>query len=273
MTVRRAAVGGSWYPGSAAALSAAVDAHLAAAADAPPAPDRLVAIVAPHAGLIYSGPVAAYAYRLLRERAVDLLVLVGPSHFVGFEGVAAFRGTGFETPLGVAAIDQECTEALMQASAIVRDYPSAHAREHSLEMQLPFIRRVAPGAKIVALVMGWQKPTTMRSLGDALASVLQGRNALLVASTDLSHYQDADTAARLDAVVIDHVARLDADGLQSALEVRPEHACGGGPTVAVLRAACQLGADRSVILKYADSGDVSGDKSAVVGYLAAAIGT
>jgi hypothetical protein len=253
-------------------LSAAVDAHLAAADDAPRAPDRLVALVAPHAGLIYSGPVAAYAYRRLRERLVDLVVLVGPSHFVGFDGVAAFRGTGFDTPLGVAAIDQELTESLMQASPIVRDYPAAHAREHSLEMQLPFIRRVAPDAKLVALVMGWQQPATVRGLGDVLASALQGRDALLVASTDLSHYQDADTAARMDAVVIDHVARLDADGLQGALDVRPEHACGGGPTVAVLRAARQLGADRSVILKYADSGDVSGDKSSVVGYLAAAIG-
>ena len=125
---------------------------------------------------------------------------------------------------------------------------------------------------IVALVVGWQTAGTARELGDVLGSVLQGRRALLVASTDLSHYQDAQTAARLDAVVIDHVARLDADGLQLALNVRPEHACGGGPTVAVLRAARRLGADTSVVLKYADSGDVSGDKSAVVGYLAAAIG-
>src|SRR5687767_13468341 len=108
MTVRRAAVAGTWYPESAAALSAAVDGYLAAAVDAPGAPDRLIALVAPHAGLIYSGPVAAYAYRLLRERPVDLIVLVGPSHFAGFEGVAAFRGTGFETPLGVAPIDRDC---------------------------------------------------------------------------------------------------------------------------------------------------------------------
>jgi hypothetical protein len=253
-------------------LSAAVDGYLLAAADGPRAPDRLVALVAPHAGLVYSGPVAAYAYRLLREQPADLVVLVGPSHFSAFEGVAAFRGTGFDSPLGVAPIDRDCTESLMQASAIVRDYPAAHAREHSLEMQLPFVRRLAPQARIMALVMGWQTAATSRELGDALVAVLRGRNALIVASTDLSHYYDAGTAARLDAVVIDHVARLDADGLQRALEVRPEHACGGGPTVAVLRAAKQLGADTSVILKYADSGDVSGDKSAVVGYLAAAIG-
>ena len=272
MTVRRAAVAGTWYPGSAEALRAAVDGHLAAAGDAPRAPDRLVALVAPHAGLIYSGPVAAHAYRLLRDRPPDLIVLAGPSHASGFDGVAAFRGAGFETPLGVAPIDADCTESLMRASTIVRDYPAPHVREHSLEMQLPFIRRVAPDARIVALVMGWQTPETARELGDALGMVLKGRNALIVASTDLSHYQDANTAARLDAVVIDHVARLDADGLQRALDARPEHACGGGPTVAVMRAARQLGADTSVILKYADSGDVSGDKSAVVGYLAAAIG-
>jgi MEMO1 family protein len=272
MTVRKAAVAGSWYPGSSDALTAAVDRHLAAALDGPPPPERLVALIAPHAGLIYSGPVAAYSYRLLQTHSYDVVVLVGPSHFVGFDGVAAFRGTGFDTPLGVAPIDRDCTEALIQASTVVRDHQPAHVREHSLEMQLPFVMRVAPHARIVALVMGWQTPATARELGDALASVIRGRNALLVASTDLSHYHDAQTAAQLDAVVVDHVARLDADGLQLALDVRPEHACGGGPTVSVLLAAKQLGANTSVVLKYADSGDVSGDKTAVVGYLAAAIG-
>ena len=272
MTVRKAAVAGSWYPGSADALKAAVDRHLAAAVDAPPAFDRLVALIAPHAGLPYSGPVAAHSYRLLQLHSFDVVVLVGPSHFVGFDGVAAFRGSGFDTPLGVAPIDRECTEALLQNSTVVREHPPAHAREHSLEMQLPFVMRLAPQARIVALVMGWQTPATARELGDALASVLAGRNALLVASTDLSHYHDANTAAQLDAVVVDHVSRLDPEGLQLALDVRPEHACGGGPTVAVLRAAKRLGANTSVVLKYADSGDVSGDKTAVVGYLAAAIG-
>jgi len=272
MTVRKAAVAGSWYPGSADALKAAVDRHLAAAVDAPPAFDRLVALIAPHAGLIYSGPVAAYSYRLLQFHSFDVVVLVGPSHFVGFDGVAAFCGSGFDTPLGVAAIDRDCTAALLQTSTVVREHLPAHAREHSLEMQLPFVMRLAPQARIVALVMGWQTPATARELGDALASVLAGRNALLVASTDLSHYHDAKTAEQLDAVVVDHVARFDPDGLQRALDVRPEHACGGGPTVAVLRGAKRLGANASVVLKYADSGDVSGDKTAVVGYLAAAIG-
>jgi AmmeMemoRadiSam system protein B len=252
-------------------LAAAVDRHLAATGDAPAPPAGLVALVAPHAGLMYSGPVAAYAYQHLPP-TIDLVVLVGPSHFVGFDGVAAFRGDGFATPLGVAGIDAPCTEALMAACPIVREHPAAHAREHSLEMQLPFIKRRAPAAKIVALLIGWQTAATAEALGEALGRVLEGRNAMLIASTDLSHYQDAATAARLDAVVVERVAALDPDGLQRALDVRPEHACGGGAAVAVLRAAKQLGAKRAVVLRYADSGDVSGDKSAVVGYMAAAIG-
>jgi AmmeMemoRadiSam system protein B len=271
--IRRAAVAGSWYPASAAALTAAVDSYIAAADDGPRRLASLAAIIAPHAGLMYSGPVAAYAYRQLRHRSVDVAVLVGPSHFVGFDGVSIHRTGGFDTPLGVAEIDDDCASAIASATPIVHDHPAAHVREHSLEMQLPFLKRVAPRATIVPLVMGWQHADTARALGDALGAALQGRNALLVASTDLSHYHDAPTAARLDAVVIDCVSRFDAEGLQGVLDARPEHACGGGPTVAVMRAAWRLGASDGVILKYADSGDVSGDKSAVVGYLAAALGS
>jgi AmmeMemoRadiSam system protein B len=271
VTVRRAAVAGSWYPRSEAELGGEVDRYLAAAA-AEPSMRELVALVAPHAGLMYSGPVAAYAYRQLEARPVDVVVLVGPSHFVPFDGVALYAAGGFDTPLGVAEIDEDAASALAAATPLIRRNEAVHVREHSLEMQLPFVRRVAPRAKIVPLLVGHQTAETARRLGAALGEVLRTRRAVLVASTDLSHYYDATTAARLDAVMIDGIARFDPDGLQSALDARPEHACGGGPTVAVLRAARVLGATRSVVLKYADSGDVSGDKSSVVGYLAAAVG-
>ena len=272
--IRPAAVAGRWYPGSAAALTRAVDGYLSRArSDAAGRFDALIAVIAPHAGLMYSGPVAAHAYRLLPGRAFDVIVLVGPSHFVGFDGVAVYPSGGFETPLGVVPVDEACAADLMRASPIVCEHTSAHAREHSLEMQLPFVQRLAPAARIVPLVMGVQSAETARQLGDALGTVLRGRKALLVASTDLSHYHDRRTAARLDAVVIDHVTRFDAEGLQRALDARPEHACGGGPTVAVMRGARLLGADEASVLNYADSGDVSGDKSSVVGYMAAAFGT
>jgi MEMO1 family protein len=271
--VRPAAVAGTWYPGTAASLSSAVDRLLAApAGHAAERSGDLTALIAPHAGLKYSGPVAACAYRLLRERVIDLIVLVGPSHFVGFDGVAAYRSGAFETPLGLVRVDDDAAAALMRSTPIVREHPAAHAREHSLEMQLPFLQRVAPDVPMLPLVMGFQTDSTVRTLADALAATLAGRRCLLVASSDLSHYHPADAAVRLDQVVLDLVAQLDADGLQVALDANPEHACGGGPMVAVMRAARQLGATGATVLQYADSGDVSGDKTSVVGYMAAAIG-
>jgi MEMO1 family protein len=154
----------------------------------------------------------------------------------------------------------------------IKVVPGAHVREHSLEMQLPFLKCVLPDAAIVPLVMGRQGRDTALALGDAIAAALDGRHAVIVASTDLSHYQNATVAATLDNEVIQHVQRFDPDGLMALLEDRPEHACGGGPTVSVMRAAKMLGARDARVLKYGDSGDVSGDKSAVVGYLAAAFG-
>jgi len=269
-TIRPAAVAGSWYPGSAQGLAAAVDRYLARATRE--VPGDLVALIAPHAGLKYSGPVAAHAYRLLRHRRFDVVILVGPSHFVGFDGVAVVRAGGFETPFGVAPIDADVAEAIAAATPVVREHDAAHRREHSLEMQLPFVQRLAPTASIVPLVMGYQTADTAFALGEALTRALVGRRALVVASTDLSHYHDQATAARLDAVVLDRVSHFDADGLQDVLDRRPDHACGGGPTVAVMRAAKALGARDAVVLERADSGDVSGDKSAVVGYMAAAFG-
>lgn len=271
--IRPAAVAGSWYPAAPAALSAAVDRYLADADDGRSKLSSLVAVVAPHAGLVYSGPVAAFAYAQVRHRAFDVAVLVGPSHFEAFDGVAVHLGRGFATPLGLVDIDQERARALLDTTPVVREDASVHAREHSLEMQLPFLCRVAPGLPIVPLLMGRQTPDAAQALAEGLSTVLNECRPLVIASTDLSHYHDAATAFRLDSVVIDCVSRLDADGLDAALQTYPHHACGGGPTVAVLRAAEQLGASLAVVLRYGDSGDVSGDKSSVVGYLAAAAGT
>jgi len=271
--VRPAAVAGTWYPRGTALLTNAVD-RLVAVADesAGDLPGDLVALIAPHAGLTYSGTVAAHAYRLLRRRVFDVAVLVGPSHFVGFEGVAAYRSGAFETPLGLVPIDDDAAATLMCATSVVHEHDAAHAREHSLEMQLPFLQRFAPELPILPLVMGFQTDTTVRALADGLAATLRGRRPLLIASSDLSHYHPANVAARLDQLVLDLVTAFDADGLQAALDANPEHACGGGPVVAVMRAARQLGAADAKVLQYADSGDVSGDKSSVVGYMAGAIG-
>ena len=266
---RRSAVAGSWYPADPEVLAREVDMYLT---DAAPLAGTPVAIIAPHAGLKYSGPVAAYAYSLLLGCDIDVAVLVGPSHYVAFEGVSMYEGEAFETPLGPVPVDAECSAAIAKGSRHVKVHAAAHAREHSLEMQLPFLKRVLPDISIVPLVMGHQHRDTAFELGDAIAAAVQGRRAVIVASTDLSHYHDAGTAAKLDAKVIHQVRRFDADGLMTTLEAFPEHACGGGPAVAVMRAAKALGAKDARVLKYGDSGDVSGDKNTVVGYLAAAFG-
>jgi MEMO1 family protein len=269
--IRRAAVAGTWYPGQAEALARAVE---DCCAEAPAAVEGvLTGVIAPHAGLIYSGPVAAWAYRQLEGRSYDVIVLVGPSHHVGFEGVSVVPRGAFQTPLGDVAISEDDAAALMATTSIIRDVPSAHQREHSLEMQLPFLQRFLPGTPIVPLVMGHQTHHTIAALADAIAGVFGPRRALLVASTDLSHFQDARRAARLDRIMVDGVARFDPEAVERALAKFPDHACGGGPMVAVMLAARALGAGDARVLRYADSGDVSGDKRAVVGYMAAVLGT
>jgi MEMO1 family protein len=274
--IRPAAVAGTWYPGTRGALAREVDGYLAAAPEA--ALPGVRAIIAPHAGIMFSGPVAAHAYKAAAAAGpYDVVVLVGPSHFVPFQGIVVHPGGAFDTPLGPAPIDQSGVEAL-SASALVSRQAAPHAREHSLEMQLPFVRRLFPDLPIVPLLMGAQRRETILGLADALVAAFSDRRALLVASTDLSHYFDAPTAASLDGRFAACVDGFDPEALLGLFEGYPERergryvACGGGPAIAVMLAARGLGAATARVLHYAHSGDVSGDPSAVVGYLAAAMG-
>jgi MEMO1 family protein len=277
--IRRAAVAGSWYPADSEALADLVDGDLERAARLRALPAGAVtALVAPHAGLVYSGATAARAYDATREGHYDLAVLIGPSHYEGFEGVAAWSGEAFETPLGQVAIDTAMVARLTRASSMIVPAERPHSREHSVEMHLPYLQRVHPGLPFVPLLMGFQTAATIRALADALVATLRGTRALIVASTDLSHFFDRATASRLDRATASLVAGLDADGLLAALERYPEGErgryvmCGGGPAVSVMLAARALGATAAEVLELTDSGAVSGDHVTVVGYLAAVFG-
>jgi MEMO1 family protein len=269
--VRRAALAGSWYPGRASSIRTEVESYLALV-PATPSLGRVVGLISPHAGLRYSGPVAAHGYALLRGQTNLTVVLVGPSHRVPFDGLAIFARGAFETPLGRVPIDEDLVDRLLEAHSFVVDLRQPHLREHSLEMQLPFLQHLVPGLRIVPILMGHQKREEVEALSQALAVALAGReDALLVASTDLSHYHPAPLANELDAAVVGDVRDFDAEALMARLLRSPGHACGGGPAVAVMKAAAALGADRSCILRYSDSGEVGErDRSSVVGYLAAA---
>lgn len=277
-SIRPAAVAGTWYPGSAGALTRDVDRYLEAVPDVPRG--RIDAVIAPHAGLMFSGPVGAHAYKAAAaSEPFDAIVLVGPSHFVGFDGIAAYPSGAFDTPLGLARIDETLAQQLLDLSPIVHALPAAHRREHSLEMQLPFLRRLLPDVPIVPLLMADQTRETIEGCADALTRMDAARRILLVASTDLSHYLPAPAAVEHDRRVQACVAAFDPERLLAIFDQYPEGergrfvACGGGPAIAVMLAARARGARHARVLKYMHSGEISGDNSGVVGYLAAAMGT
>jgi len=272
MPPRAAAVAGSWYPGRKDALEREVLGYLRSA-DAPAVTGGLVALISPHAGLRYSGQVAAFGYSLLGDAQRDAtVVLVGPSHRVPFDGCAVYATGAWQTPLGEAPVDEAFAQALLDADARIFDEPRVHRDEHSLEMQLPFLQLRVPGLRIVPVLMGSQSRAEVDRLAARLTLALRRHPALLVASSDLSHYHPAAEANALDAQVVGDVERFDPDGLMDRLERERGHACGGGPMVAVMKAARAMNASRAQVLRYADSGDAGeGDKSRVVGYLSAAL--
>jgi MEMO1 family protein len=266
--LRRLAFAGTWYTGDADRLRREVDAALAAAGEGV-RPSR--AAVAPHAGLRYSGHVAAWSYRALAGGSPDALVLVGPSHYAGFPGCAMLDRGALETPWAPQPVAEALADRLRGLTGLVREARAeVHAGEHSLELQLPFVARLFPDVPVLPILMGEQSRHVAFELGGALAAASAGLDVRLVASSDLSHFHDRGTARVLDEVVLEALDRCDADGLMRVLEHDPRHACGGGPMVAVLEAARRLGITQGGVLRYADSGDVSGDQARVVGYASAA---
>jgi AmmeMemoRadiSam system protein B/AmmeMemoRadiSam system protein A len=270
-SVRRPAVAGFFYPAAKEELASLVDRYLEQVP--PPAPmGEIVALICPHAGYQYSGKVAAHAYRQIRGRNYQVVVLIGPSHTVAFEGVALCDADYYQTPLGKVRLDRGLAQALSRRDRSFRFLPPAHEKEHSLEVQIPFLQRTLGEFSLLPLVMGSQSLATCQSLARALVEILRGKKALLIASSDLSHYHPSEVAKRLDEVAIEAIRSLDGAGLLRKVEASACELCGAGAVATVLLAARLQGADRVKILDYADSSAVAKDPSSVVGYLAAAIG-
>ena len=267
-SVRQSVIAGSWYPGSAPQLRRTIDGFLDGVTPAE-LPGELAALIAPHAGYVYSGPVAAHAYALVRGRKYDLVAIVSPVHRMMMGRLASTDADFYETPLGRIPVDRVALDALDKEVGLRY---VGQDNEHSLEIQLPFLQHVLlDGFRLLPVMMGAQEWQDCVSLAKGLAAALEGRNALLIASTDLSHFHSQQAAQRLDQVVLDRVNAFDAEGLSRALAKGSTEACGGGPVVAVLLAAQALGATGAKVLKYDTSGDVTGDFGSVVGYMAAAI--
>ncbi|MFA6449453.1 MAG: AmmeMemoRadiSam system protein B [bacterium] len=264
---------GRWYPNNPAELRDMIDGYLAKAQKENIA-GRIDAVIAPHAGYQYSAPVAAYAYKQLQGLRFDAVVVIGFSHGKYDSGIAVFKEGSFRTPLGDIPIDSDMTGALIAANPNIKHNPELFTGEHSLDNQLPFLQRVLPGFKLVPVLFGSQTAENINILADALAKVLKGKNVLLVASTDMSHFWQQDEANKLDAEMISHVRLLDAAGIARLMQDDPSgrRLCGYGAVQAVIRAAKALGADEARILKHATSQDTFGPTgNGVVGYMAAVL--
>jgi AmmeMemoRadiSam system protein B len=274
LDIRPSPIAGQWYEGNARQLSESVDEYLAAA-QLPEIRGEIVGVVAPHAGHQYSGPVAGYAFAALRGCTPELVAVVAPMHHPYPQALLTSAHAAYRTPLGTIPVDREAVKNLdtgLQAAlgfglSAVRNDP-----EHSLEIELPFLQRVlSEKFHLLPVMVRDQTLPLVRILGKALAETLKGRKALLVASTDLSHFYTQSLAKKLDAEVLRRVEAFDPEGVLLAEEEGVGFACGRAALSAVLFAARELGANSIKVLRHATSGDVTGDFRQVVGYGAAVI--
>ncbi len=277
--VRRPYVAGSFYPREPQRLRSEIEEsfiHKLGPGCLPVKGDRsrtITAIVCPHAGYVYSGHVAAFSYLALsEEKAPDTAVILCPNH-TGLGSAVSLMGEGaWETPLGRVKIDAELSRAIFKASGMIDLDESAHQYEHSIEVQLPFLQYIYGSAvSIVPICMGLQDIETSRNIGEAIAEAAKGRNAVIIASTDMTHQESAQSASRKDHEVLAAIEKLDEEGVQDAVSRNRMTMCGYGPVSAAIVASKLQGADRAEILSYHTSGDITGDMGAVVGYASAKI--
>lgn len=273
--IRKPAVAGSFYPANPIELGKTV-ATLFSEVEKIPLTGRPMAMIVPHSGYPYSGKIAARAFKLLDGEEYDTVVVISPSSTVFFKGCAVYDGSGYETPFGVVAIDEELSEKIASVNDSVYLSKTGHATsgargEHALEVQLPFLQVVLRNFKLVAIVMGEQEEDTAKALGQALAASLSNTNSLIIASSNLSHFHTQKEARELDVAVQNAVEKYDPQLLMKTIESGKGEASGGGVMAAALVAAKQLGGKDIKFLGYGTSAETTGQLDEVVGYMSAAI--
>ena len=281
MLVRSPAVAGTFYPADAADLRRAITEsylHRLGPGRLPslvkPGETRgLKACICPHAGYAYSGPVAAHSYLDVSEVSEpELVVVVGPNHYGVGSGVATYGEGGWETPLGRVLVDNDATKTIVHLTGFVDIDPQAHRREHSIEVQLPFLQELYGGSfSLLPISLAFQDRSTAKDLAKGLAELLKEAgeahvNAILIGSSDLTHYEPAAQAREKDSALLKHVQALDTDSFYTTLERRDISACGYGAIGTVMETCRILGYKSGRLNTYATSGDATGDNSSVVGY-------
>jgi MEMO1 family protein len=262
--LRLPAVAGRFYPSNPAELTAAIQESIKTEPGAEVVHVR--ACLVPHAGYVYSGHVAGAVFsRIVVPRKI---IILGVRHFPRGEQAAILSSGAWRTPLGDAPIDQQLAEALRTECSLLREDAVAHAREHSLEVQLPFLQVLKPGFSFVPVALGTIRFEDLVSVGEAIARVLAAasEDVLLLTTSDLNHYEDDATTRVKDGKAIERLLALDARGLYDTCRKEEISMCGLGPAVAMITALRRLGLEQGELVRYATSGDVAGDKAAVVGY-------
>lgn len=267
--IREPSVAGMFYPADEENLKTEVD-LLLSITDTENKFNNAVGLISPHAGYMYSGKTAAVGFNAVSEKKIDTVIIISPSHNEYFAGVSIYNGDAYRTPLGAVEINKSISEKLSEEGKFIFEGIEGHRKEHAIEVQIPFLQRIFENFSIVPVVMGDQRDVFVDKLADKLAEVIDDKT-LIVASSDMSHFYPKEKASHLDSIVEEHIKKFDYAGLQKDLNNRICEACGGGPIVAMMKAADKAGKTRSKILARSDSGDVTGDDSSVVGYLSAVV--
>jgi len=259
---RSPAVAGQFYPKQTAALQAALESYCPTINEA----NLVPGVISPHAGYMYSGTIAG---KLFSQISIpDKVILIGPNHHGSGHPGALYNMGNWETPLGEIEIDLELSAAILDSCLHFSPDDVAHRREHSLEVQVPFIQYCNPAAKIVPICLGHLPLEVLIESGHSLADVISACDepVLIIASSDMTHFESADAARKKDLLALAHVENLDAEGLYRTVRDNRISMCGVLPSVVMLAAARKLGATRGEVVSYGTSGDVTGDNSDVVGY-------
>ncbi|NQT00086.1 MAG: AmmeMemoRadiSam system protein B, partial [Candidatus Omnitrophica bacterium] len=269
--IKKPNVSGAFYPNSAKILAERIKQFLAWA-EVEKQDKDILALISPHAGYDYSGSVAAFGFKAIKDRPIRTVIVIGPSHFLSFDGISVYPEGAWQTPLGNVPVDTELAEALIQNHPKISFNQPAFAKEHSVEVELPFLQIVLDEFQIVPIVMGEFSYENCEILSQALLEIIDDReDVLVVASTDMSHYHSYAQANQIDSLTIEELKQFKVKSLYERLVTGESELCGSAAVITTLLYTQARGASELKILKYANSGDVSADKQRVVGYLSAAI--
>jgi len=271
MQIRTPAVAGMFYPSEKNELKESIHQcflHTFGPGKLPPTEEKkkIYGIICPHAGYMYSGPIACHSFYSISSESPELFIIIGPNHWGVGCNVAAMKDCSWETPLGQVEVDSDAASELSKISDIVDLDFFSHTKEHSLEVQVPMLQEVYSKFKILPIILIDQKRNTAEEIGDAVATIAKLKNSMIIGSSDFTHYEPNEFAHEQDKALIEPILDLDVEQFYKVLYEKNVTACGYGAIASTMIACKKLGATKGELLKYATSGDVTGDTSSVVGY-------